>query len=384
MMTARQFTRKGPIIAIALVVAAVVAYRFFFMAVPVSAVPVVKGTVVQEVMGTGTLQARVRATISAKIQGRLVETLVDQNERVKQGQLMARLDDAELQQSVRVAQASLSAAEATVRRVQADQARANAVFDQARKDYDRYLALKSSQSVPESDVDKRREALSIAEADLSRTAAAIIEAEREIITAKEKLRFEQARLSDTRIVAPFDGLVVQRDGEPGDVIVPGASIFQIISTEEMWVSAWVDESAMEHIQPGQPARVVFRSEPETEHRGRVVRMGREVDTETREFSVDVRVDNLPANWAVGQRAETYIETSRKTGVLLVPSTAVIRRGHKPWAFVVRGNRAVGREPMLGIHGMGVIEVKEGLAEGEVVITNPNNGALHDGKRVTVQ
>ncbi|MFH1113060.1 MAG: efflux RND transporter periplasmic adaptor subunit [Pseudomonadota bacterium] len=383
-MTARQFARKGLIVAIALVAAAVVAYRFFFMAVPVSAVPVAKGTVVQEVTGTGTLQARVRATISAKIQGRLVETLVDQNERVRRGQLMARLDDAELQQSVRVAHAGLSAGEATVERVQTDRARAKAVLEQTRKDHDRYLALKSSHSISESDLDKKREALAIAEADLTRTAAAIIEAERQVITAKEKLRFEHERLSDTRIVAPFDGLVVQRDGEPGDVIVPGSSIFQIISTDEMWVSAWVDESAMAQIQPGQPARVVFRSEPEKEHRGKVVRMGREVDTETREFSVDVRVDNLPANWAVGQRAETYIETSKKTGVLVVPSTAVIRRGDKPWAFVVRGNRAVGREPVLGIHGMGVIEVKEGLAEGEMVITTPNNGALHDGKRVTVQ
>ncbi|MDQ7784332.1 MAG: efflux RND transporter periplasmic adaptor subunit [Desulfomonilaceae bacterium] len=384
MMTARQLRKKLPIVAIALVLVAAVAYRFVFMAVPVSAVPVVKGTVVREAMGTGTLQARVRATISAKIQGRLVETPVDQNDRVAKGRLMARLDDAELRQSVQIADAGLSAAKATAERVQADLARAKAVFDQAQKDHDRYLSLRATQSVSESDVDKSRERLEVAEADLARSQAAITEAERQVITAEERLQYEQARLADTRILAPFDGLVVKRDREPGDIIVPGASIFQVISTDEMWVSAWVDESAMAQIQPGQPARVVFRSEPDKEHRGIVVRMSREVDTETREFLVDVRVDDLPANWAVGQRAEAYIETSRKSGVLVVPATSIVRRNGKPSAFVVRGNRAAVRQTELGIHGTGAIEIKDGLAEGDMVITNPNHSVSYDGKRVTIQ
>ena len=383
-MTTRQLLRKSVVLAIILAIAAAALYRLIFMPVPVSAVPIVKGTVRGEVMGTGTLQARVRAAISAKIQGRLVETRVDQDDRVEKGRLMARLDDTELRQSVQIAQAGLSAAEATVKRVQADQSRARAVLDQAHKDHDRYLALKASQSVSESDVDKSRERLAVAEADLARTAAAIVEAERQVITARERLHYEQARLSDTRIVAPFDGLVVRRDREPGDIIVPGGSIFQMISTDEIWVSAWVDESAMAQLKVGQPAMVVFRSEPEKSYRGIIVRLGREVDTEAREFLIDVRVADLPTNWAVGQRAETYIETSRKSGVLVAPTTAIVLRDAKPSAFVARGSSASLRELALGIRGIGEVEVKKGLEEGDMVITSPNNSALYDGKRVTVE
>lgn len=380
-MKARQLLRKSLIGAVILVTVAVVVYRIRFMPVQVSAVPVVKGTVVQEVMGTGTLQARVRATISAKIQGRLAETLVDQNDKVRPGQFMARLEDAELRQSVKIARASLSAAEATVERVQADQARAKAVLEQARKDHERYLALKASQSISQSDLDKSRERLAVAQADLARTSAATTEAEREVITAKEKLHFEQARLADTRIVAPFGGLVVRRDGEPGDVIVPGASIFQVISTDEMWVSAWVDESAMAALQVEQPARIVFRSEPEKAYQGKVVRLGREVDTETREFLIDVRVTDLPTNWAVGQRAETYVETSKKSGVLLVPTTALFWREGKPQVFVVSDGRAQRRDLALGIRGIKEIEVEDGLREGELVVGSIPGSFLTDGKRV---
>lgn len=384
MVSLARLMRKSLIAVIIIVVAAAILYRVKLMPVPVSTATVKKGTVIEEVTGTGTLQARVRSSISAKIAGRLVETLVDQNDKVVQGQLMARLDDADLRQSVEIAQAALNAAEATVERVQADLARAQAVLDQARRDHDRYLALRASKSVSEADVDKSGERLAVAEADLARTEATIIEAERQMLTAKERLYYEQARLADTRIVSPFAGLVIKRDREPGDVIVPGASIFQIISPKEMWVSAWVDESAMATLQVGQPARIVFRSEPEKAYRGTVVRLGREVDTETREFLVDVQIVDLPANWAVGQRAETYIETSRKPGVLVIPTTAIFWRDSEPEAFVAANARANRRAIELGLRGTREVEVKKGLAEGETVITSHPGSSLTDGKRVAVQ
>lgn len=383
-MTMRLLFRKSLIVAIILAVAAVIIYRFVFMPLSVSAVPVVKGTVVPEVMGTGTLQARVRATISAKIQGRLVETLVDQNDRVTQGQLMARLDDAELKQSVEIAKAALDAASATVARVQSDLARAKAVLDQARKDHDRYLALKASKSVAESDVDKSRERLAVAEADLARSEATIVEAERQVVTAREKLFYEQARLADTRIISPFGGLVIKRDREPGDVIVPGASIFQIISPREMWVSAWVDESASAQLQEGQPARIVFSSEPDKQYQGKVVRLGREVDTETREFLVDVHVSDLPRNWAIGLRTDVYIATSKPSEGFLIPTSAVFWKEGKPSAFVVNDGYARRRDIQLGIRGIQDIEVKKGLVEGEMVITADLGKSPKDGRRVSVR
>ena len=70
------------------------------------------------------------------------------------------------------------------------------------------------------------------------------------------------------------------------------------------------------MKPGQPVRVVFRSEPNVDYRGTVVRIGRETDPETREFLVDVQPTNLPEQWSVGQRAEVYIETLRKSQAVL--------------------------------------------------------------------
>ncbi len=367
-----------------MIVAMVIIYRFRFMPVAVSAFKVESGPVIAEVLGTGNLDARYQNTVSAKIQGRIVELTVDQNDPVKEGQLLVQLDDQELKKSAGIAQAGLDAARATVERVNAEQARAKAVYEQAQRDYNRYTALLESKSISVSDVDKSREKLATAEADLTRAAAAIIEAEKQVITAEQKVLFEQARLADTRILSPFNGLVVRRDRQVGDIVVPGSTIMQLISTSEIWISAWVDESAMAELKEGAPARIVFRSEPQKEYPGKIARLGRQVDRESREFLVDVLIKELPQNWAIGQRAEVYIETGRKDNVLSIPVSSVLHRNGKPHVYSIEGGKAILRTFQPGIRGMDKVEVQKGLTAGDLIIKNPEVPGLVNGKRVSVK
>ncbi|MBE2285863.1 MAG: efflux RND transporter periplasmic adaptor subunit [Prosthecobacter sp.] len=261
----------------------------------------------EDVLGTGTLEARVKTQVSARIQERLAEVLVDQGDTVKKGQLLAKLDDAELRQQVAIAQASFAAAKQTAQRVEADLARSEAVLAQARLDEKRLKGLLASSAVSQTDADKAAEALKVAEADLKRSNAAIAEAQGLVLVAEKTMLHRQEQLAFTQITAPYDGLIIRRDREPGEMLVPGATLMELISLDELWIRAWVDETEMPKLAPGQKARVVFRSEPQKNYPGTVSRLGREMDRETREFLVDVRVEQLPVNWAVGQRAEVYIQ-----------------------------------------------------------------------------
>ena len=107
----------------------------------VSAHTLAQGPVVAEVMGTGTLEARIKTTVGARIQERLIQVLADQGDQVKAGQLLARLDDAESRQQVAVANATFEAARRTAERVGADLARSEAVLALARIDYQRKKEL---------------------------------------------------------------------------------------------------------------------------------------------------------------------------------------------------------------------------------------------------
>jgi HlyD family secretion protein len=271
---------------------------------------VTQNTNADEVMGTGTLEARVKTTVSARIQERLAEVLVDQGDKVKAGQLLARLDDAEIKQQVAIAEATLAAARQTAERVSADLARSEAVLAQARLDHKRLIGLLASNAVSQTDTDKAVEALHVAEADLKRSHAAIAEAQGQVLVAEKTLLYRKEQMAFTQIHAPYDGLIIRRDRDPGDMLVPGGALMEIISLDEIWVSAWVDETAISKVAAGQMARIVFRSESDKNYPGVVSRIGRETDRETREFLVDVRVNELPKNWTIGQRAEVYIQTEQ--------------------------------------------------------------------------
>lgn len=269
-----------------------------------------QNTNADEVMGTGTLEARVKTTVSARIQERLAEVLVDQGDKVKAGQLLARLDDAEIKQQVAIAEATLAAARQTAERVSADLARSEAVLAQARLDHKRLMGLLASNAVSQTDTDKAVEALHVAEADLKRSHAAIAEAQGQVLVAEKTLLYRKEQMAFTQIHAPYDGLIIRRDRDPGDMLVPGGALMEIISLDEIWVSAWVDETAISKVAAGQIARIAFRSESDKNYPGVVSRIGRETDRETREFLVDVRVNELPKNWTIGQRAEVYIQTEQ--------------------------------------------------------------------------
>jgi len=358
-------------------------YRMKFAPVPVMAHKVGAGLVVAEVMGTGTLEARVKTAISPRIQERLAEVLVDQNDVVKAGQLLARLDDGELKMEVEVATASLAAGRASLERVKTDEARSLAVMKQARLDHKRSSELLTKQISSESDFDKAVEQLNVAEADVKRSQAAIAEAESLVVTAEKNLAYQKERLSYTQILSPYDGLVVRRDRDPGGVVVPGGSLLQLISTNEIWISAWVDETAMTGLVTGQSARVVFRSEPGMNYPGEVARLGRETDRETREFVVDVRLKELPKNWTVGQRAEVFMETGRKAEALVIPQRFVQWREGKPGVFVNEDGKARWRAVTLGLRGREAVEITQGVSAGEQVVkAGEPKQELSDGQRIS--
>lgn len=359
-------------------------YWFILRPVPVRTHVVDRGTVVSTIMGTGTLEARVKATISPKISGRLAEVNVDQGDQVVKGQLLATLDDEELRQQVEIAQAGIAAAHASLALVFADKGRAEAILDQAQRDHERARNLATAQVSTSEDLEKAAEALAVAEAGLARADAAIHESRKQILTAERTLAYHETRLSDTRMEAPFDGLIVRRHRDPGGVAVPGSAVLSIISTDIIWVSAWVDETEMSNLTSGQKADVVFRSEPDLRYEGEVLRLGRESDRETREFVVDVQVLSLPRVWAVGQRAEVFIETGRKDGCTVVPRSLIAWNEGVSGVFVQVDGRSRWRPLKLGSKSPSHAEVIEGLDPGDVVIAplNPKAGTLSEGIRVS--
>jgi HlyD family secretion protein len=100
----------------------------------------------------------------------------------------------------------------------------------------------------------------------------------------------------------------------------------------------------------------------------VARLGRQTDTETREFVVDVSLRELPANWTIGQRAEVYIETGRAANALVLPAKFLLWREGRPGVLVNERGTARWRDVKLGLRGRETVEILAGLAAGENALT----------------
>ena len=384
---AGRFTRSAAKWLVLVLLAGVVIYRVSFAPVSVTTHIIATGDVRAEVMGTGTLDTHFKAAVSPKVfQGRLVQVLVDQNDSVTNGQVLAVLDDSEQHRQVETAQATLSASQATVRRVREDEVRAQAVLKLAELNYQRESELLPTRSTSRQDFDQASEAVQTGKSGLAVAQAAIVAAAGQQVTAEKQLASQRELLADTRIPSPFNGLVIKRNHDPGDVVTPGASILDLVDTNEIWVSAWVDETAMAPLAANQPARVVFRSEPAKAYPGRVARLGRQTDSETREFVVNVLLRELPANWTIGQRAEVYIETGRAANALALPAKFLLWREGRSGVLVNDHGRARWCDVKLGLRGLETVEVVAGLTAGEQVVTPVagENALALDGRRVRMQ
>jgi HlyD family secretion protein len=372
----------GSKVALALGVVAAAAYWLWFTPMHVQRHTIKSEELVAEVMGTGTLEAHEKATISTKIPGRLKVLLVDQGDIVKAGQEVARLDDRDLGHEVEIEEANVAAKQAAVERLQADLMVTKANLEQATTSHARAMRLVASKAISQDEVDKATESFGVAKANHARAEAALSEGRKQVVVAGRMREFRQARLDDAVIKSPFDAVIVRRDRYLGDVVVPGTSILAIVSPEELWISAWVDESSMADVRPDQPARVVFRSRPNLSLEGKVIRLGRETDRETREFLVDVAPARLPPDWSVGQRAEVYLEIARKHAEVVAPLKCIAWHDRQPTVFLEVNGRAEQRSVKLGIRSRDAVEILEGLSVNDVVLTPARPGTtLTDGQRV---
>ncbi len=380
----RGWLDKGAKLLLIIAVLAAVIYWFKFAPIPVQKHQVKRVKIMAEVMGTGTLDAKTKIIISSKISGRIKDVLVDQGDKVSANQLLVTLDNDQLKLQVQVALANLETVKSGVSKVQRDLKFADVVLNNAVKTYNRYKKL-MPKAISQEKFDKATEELGMAKARYSHTEATVIEAKNKVIEAKKVLELRIAQLDDSQIRAPFGGIIINRQRDPGNIVIPGSAILSLMSTKVLWVRAWVDETELAKIALGQRARIIFRSEPEHTYPGEIARLAIEVDRETREFIVDVSVNELPANWAIGQRAEVYIETETKDNVLIVPEKYIKWQNNESGVFVDNGGIASWRHVKTGLQGDHLIEIINGLQEGDSVL-NPINlkNKLTDQARISVQ
>ena len=348
-----------------LVVAGGAAYGWLGRTLDRPVILAAQGTIAAHVVGPGTVQARIPVTLSARTNATVTQILVDVGDAVQQGQLLVTLDDRDLSARRGVVSGQMEALLRNTEGARAALVKAQADLELARSRQRRDVELMGRGFVSQAVVDTSNATLDGAAANVDAARAALAAREADARSLSQEARYADAVLSYTRIVAPMEGVVVQRLSEVGSTVVPGTPLLKIVDPKTLWVATRVDESVVGRVQPGQAASIRLRSGEVLP--GKVARIARQSDAATRELDVHVAFDTVPQRFAIDQEAEVSIAVGVDRGIL-VPLAALARDpAGRQGVWLVEDGRA----RFQPVETAGADEqhalVREGLAGGESVV-----------------
>lgn len=321
------------------------------------------------VYGLGTVEARIVSKIGFEVGAGLDELLVDSNETVKQGQILARLSPAEQAARVLRADAGVSAARASMAKAQANVTRAQAVLAQRDAANIRQQALASRSAVAATSAEEAQRDLDVAAADLKVAQSEVEVAAAQAADAAAALQYERTLLEQHVLKAPFDAVVVERHVEAGTVVQAGAVVFTLMDPKTVWIQAYIDEGRAGELALGQAAEIRLRSLPHQVFSGAIARIGIESDRVNEERRVWMSCADCPAQVYLGEQAEVRITVAEVAEALMVPEIAIEGfDGHQGRVWVVQNGRL---EQVVLIFGHRTedarVEVVSGLPDGAQIV-----------------
>ena len=330
---ARRFSAKLMIAVVVVIAALAVTAWWIWRGPVVGAMRVTRGAAAEIVYATGSVEPETWSRSTPLVRGRIIERCRCEGRQVRKGDLLARLDDKE--------------AIATL-----NDLRALEEFQQ--REFDRQSQL-LARGVATSQAYQR------SESDLARIRA--------------QIAAQSQRLDYYKVLAPMDGTVLKEDGEVGDMVEPGTVLYRIGLAKPLWVVAEVNEEDIPRIRIGQKALLRTDAFASQVLPGTVRQITPAGDPVAKTFRVRIGLpDDTPLH--VGMSVEANIVSREKPDALLVPTNAIVN-GH---LFVIEDGRARLRKVEPGIRGSGFVELLDGIAEGEIVIS-PAMAGLTDGSRV---
>lgn len=340
-----------------------------------------EGPVASSYIVTGTLRGLNTATLTSRLMG-YVETLdVAVGERVVRGQLLATLDDADPRAGLLQANAGTLEAQAARAQYEQQSQAAAAVLQMARTTHERMAALRARQAVSQQQADEAETAFRAAEAQYEASRSGMSRADSHIAQSRAMVLSARAALDYTRVRAPFDGMVLARPAQVGELAAPGAPLYVLEQEGGLRVEVAVPESLAGSVQLGQTVEVHVDANARV-LTGTVGEVSPQVDAAARAFVVKV---DLPSDALEGLNPGMFARVHfprQAHDQLTVPVAAVSARGSLDRVFVVDDGVVEVRLVTLGAVQGDRVAVLSGLSRGEVVVVAPPSN-LRDRDRVEV-
>jgi RND family efflux transporter MFP subunit len=295
---------------------------------------------------SGSLAPEREATVRSELSAPVVETMIDQGQHVNAGQLLMRLDDTAIRDQATSARSAVTTAQANLTVAQHEQSRNEALL----------------------------KAGAIAERAVEQSRAQVTAAQAQLATAQAQQASAEKMLSNTRITAPFTGIVSARSVNAGDVVSSGTALVTVVDPSTMRLEASVPAEALGAIRLGAPVDFSVTGYPNRHFTGRVTRINPIADPATRQVRIIASLPNTGGTLVGGLFAEGRV-SSESHRAAVVPQSAVDERGLRPSVVRLKSGRTEKTEVSLGLRDAATetVEITQGLSAGDTVLLGAARG-----------
>jgi len=342
------------------------------------------GTQAAVLNASGYVTARRRATVSSKITGKVVEVNVEEGKAVKEGQVLARIDDAAFKAAYALAQANFASQQRVAKEDEVRLANAKVILARKQKLVDGGFAMKSEVDDAKADVDALEARLELEKQN--------------VVVSQRQMELEQTNLDNTIIRAPFSGIAISKDAQPGEMVSPVSAgggftrtgICTIVDMRSLEIEVDVNESYINRVRPSQNVSAILDAYSDWTIPAHVITVVPTADRQKATVLVRIGFDKLDARILPDMGVKvTFLkdEDSQNPSpavmgaqpTVLVPKAAIINSGGQDIVFVVKNDHVERVAIKVGGNDADRMEVLAGLSAGDRVVVSPPptmaNGAL---------
>jgi RND family efflux transporter MFP subunit len=328
---------------------------------------VTRASVAQQLLVVGNLIGDATVAVVPRAAGRLEAIDVRLGDPVRRGQEIAKIEDYELREQLKQQVAGLDVSQATIRQREAD-------LQLAQTNAERSRSLYARQLLPKQTLDDTEARLQSAQAQLDLARAQNTQSEARLDELK-------INLANTIITSPVNGFVARRAVDPGAFVSQNAPVVEVVDIARVRLVANIVEKDLRQVQTGDPARVEVDAFPGETFMGRIARVSPVLDPSTRTAPMEIEIANAGFRLKPGMYARVMITTDERKEAVVAPSNAVVDYNGRRGVFVMAEGETVSfRAVRVGIEQPDLIELLDGAAEGDRVVTT-GAAALRDGDRV---
>ena len=380
--------RKKPLVIAAVVLLILTAGGLYFGGILVPAVSVDVTTIspfypsqsMSLLNASGYIVAQRKASVASKVTGRLVALMVEEGSKIKEGDVIARMENIDVSAGRDQAAANLNTARATLEQTRADR-------DNAQREYERYKQLIAKDYVSRSDYEA-------VETRYRRAVEGVKASEAVVHAGEAALQNAEASLDYTLIRAPFDAVVLTKNADIGDIVTPigaaanaKAAVVSIADMNSLQVEVDVSETSITTIRVGQPCDIQLDALPDTRFRGEVHAIVPTVDRSKATVLVKVRFLDKDRRMLPDMSAKVSFLPRRLASEEIKPRlaaarSALIDKNGGTFAYLLEGNRVRETPVRVGATFGDMVEILSRLKAGDRVVITPPKG-LKDGSRIKV-